>query len=133
MVSQEIRQAKQALVSKKRELTEELKRVDQAIRALDEVMGASTPTRSRGKRSSGVKEAIISVLRESGHTMHADDIVEAVKARGIRLSAADPKATVVTGLLRLRDAGEVMALGRNQFRWRSDEPPEPEPEEDPFE
>ncbi len=115
MVSQEIRQAKMALQAKRKSLREELARVEQAIRALEGVINVPVP--ARRKRSGGVKEAIAAVLRENGGIMHADDILDAVKGRGVELSAADPKATIVTALLRLRDAGEVDALGKNRFRW----------------
>lgn len=118
MVSQEIRQAKIALQAKRKSLREELSRVEQAIRALEGVINVPVPMRR--KRSGGVKEAIATVLREHGGVMHADDILDAVKNRGVELSSADPKATVVTALLRMRDAGEVDALGKNQFRWMDD-------------
>jgi len=115
VVSPEIRQAKTALQAKRKQLREELARVEQAIRALESV----SPVSVRRKRSGGVKGAIVEVLRENGGVMHADDIVEAVKARGVQLSAADPKATVVTALLRLRDSNDVKALGRNMFKWQA--------------
>ena len=115
MASAELRQARTALQLERRRLENELARVKQAISALDGVINVPVPT-SR-KRSGGVKEAIMAVMQEHGRAMHADDIVEAVKARGVQLSAADPKATVVTALLRLRNTGDVLGLGRNNFRW----------------
>ena len=115
MVSPELRQAKTALVAKKRSLKEELKRIEEAIESLDRVIGPSSP--KAGRRGS-VKEAIAEVLEENAAVMHADEILEAVKRRGVELSSRDPKATVVTALIRLRDAGDVEALGRNRWQWK---------------
>ena len=115
MASAELRQARTALQLERKRLKDELARVEQAIGALNGVINVPVPT-SR-KRSGGVKEAVIAVLQEKGSAMHADDIVEAVRARGVQMSSADPKATVVTVLLRLRDTGDVLGLGRNNFRW----------------
>ena len=115
-----VRQARQVLVARRREVAEDLRRLDQAIAALDMVL-PDAPTRERaprpqrgGGRRSVLRPAILEVLRERG-TLHADDIVTAIRERGIELSAVDPKASVVNALLRMAQADEVKALGGNRY------------------
>jgi hypothetical protein len=116
MVSPELRQAKAALQARRRQLRDELKRVDEAIESLDRVLGSAP---QRASRRGSVKAAVAEILKENAGVMHADEILDMVRGRGIELSGQDPKATIVTALIRLRDKGEVMSLGRNKWRWRS--------------
>jgi len=115
MVSQEIKNARSALVQKRRQLSDELKKVDAAIQALDNVMGLSVPPKTP---QAGVKDTISEILRDSRVPLHADAVLAQLRDRGVVISAADPKATVVTALIRLRNAGQVEALGKNVYRWR---------------
>jgi len=116
LVSQEIKNARTALQQRRRQLWEELKKVDSAIAALDNVMGVVGPPR---KSQTGVKDTIASILRASGAPLHADDILAELRNRGVTISAADPKGTVVTALIRLRNAGVVEGLGKNVYKWRT--------------
>lgn len=74
-----------------------------------------------------VRELITETLRNHEGPMHANDVLASLQKRGITLSAKDPKATVVTALIRLArnrmERGEregVIALGGNRFVWGSD-------------
>jgi hypothetical protein len=71
------------------------------------------------------RDAVVTILQENGGVMHADEILEALNRQGVQFLTSDPKATVVTALIRLRDYGQVSALGKNRFQWKG--------EDDPFE
>ena len=81
----------------------------------EESKSGATPIK-RARRSR-VRGAIEQVLKVADGPMHADQIMSAVAARGVQLSQKDPKATVVTALLRMRADGEVVLLGQNVFEW----------------
>lgn len=80
------------------------------------------------KRTQGVKGAVEAIMRDSkGQRIHADQVLNEVRSRGIQVSAADPKATVVTALIRLareRSAEGVWKLPRNYWVWSATEPPD---------
>lgn len=77
------------------------------------------------RRSSTIKPAIIEILKaHAPEAIHAGQVVAELRARGIPLSAKDPKATAVTAMIRMdrdRRAGDayegVEKLPGNMFRW----------------
>jgi hypothetical protein len=72
-----------------------------------------------------IKPAVIAVLKaHAPNSVHASDVVAELRAKGIPLSAKDPKATAVTAMIRLarerRARGwpsGVEQLPGNLFRW----------------
>jgi len=113
-----IRDARASLVESRKRLMDEVATIDKAIAALDAVLASSVgPTRTPAKRRSAVRAAVTSFLKGSRRVVHADEVVAALTAQGIALSSKDPKATVVTALLRMRDSNEVHALGENRYVW----------------
>jgi hypothetical protein len=63
-----------------------------------------------------VQEAIRKLLAEEGRPMHADEIRRELEQRGKRFSPKDPKATVVTALIRGVRRGDYIKTGPNTFR-----------------
>lgn len=113
-----IRDARDALVRRRRELNQELKQIEYALNALNGVLNlAQTPASSKSGPPSRIKPEIELVLREADGPLHANDIMHALAERGIQMSAKDPKATVVTALIRMANAGVVRSLGGNTFQW----------------
>ena len=111
----ELKQARTALLTKKKQLQDELRRVEQAISALAGVIeGGGAPR----QRSGSVRETVTAILRDNGGIMHADEVLAEARKRGLELSSRDPKATIVTALIRLRDDGQVEAHGLNRYSWR---------------
>ena len=113
------RQALQAAKAERRELQARVKDLDRLIASLEQYLGIGGTERrpKRGGRRGYVKPAIIELLRDNGGVMHARDVVERLQSRGVQLSGRDPRATVVTALLRLAKEGNVEALGKNRYRW----------------
>jgi hypothetical protein len=137
-----LERAQRTVVTRRKRLVGEINRLDKLTDELDRTLkalrqpGASTVDRQPGPRSR-IKPVIEEVLRAArGSPVHATDILEAVRARGIPLSAKDPKATIVTALIRMdrqraaTGAREgVKRMGGNQFVWvveGSGPPSEPE-------
>lgn len=87
--------------------------------------GSATDAVSRRKSHGVVKPVVVEVLKaHAPHFMHADEVVAEVRARGVPLSEKDPKATVVTAMLRLAREAEIKRLAEgveriegNRFRW----------------
>jgi hypothetical protein len=117
------------LMSQVEQLSSEVRAIDTALKALRSLPGvmaqmSSIPSAPQ-KRSSGIKAAVIEILKENrGIPIHADAVLSAVRARGIQLSAVDPKATIVTALIRMAQAREnkgeaegVYKLPRNTWVW----------------
>jgi hypothetical protein len=128
-----------ALSAELRALTDELQRIDSALAALRgnvRTAVAQRPAMRRfeelhsRKRASGVKATIEEIMQAAqGQALHADQVLEAIRARGIQVSAQDPKATIVTALLRLareREAKQlpegVWKLPRNRWIWSDSAP-----------
>lgn len=76
-------------------------------------------------RPGSIRSVITDIVRErAGGTIHADEVLEELRRREVPLSEKDPKATVVTALLRLAKMREerglsegILRMGRNRFRW----------------
>lgn len=79
----------------------------------------------QGTRRSVIRPAVTDVLRaRAPELVHADEVLASLQARGIPLSQKDPKATVVTAMIRMdrerRTANQnegVEKLPGNFFRW----------------
>lgn len=63
-----------------------------------------------------VPNAILNLLIQRSRAMHADEIVAELQERGMRLSAKDPKASVVTALVRGAKKGIFEKVGPNKYR-----------------
>lgn len=63
-----------------------------------------------------VAGAITALLVERSRAMHANEIVEELQKRGMRLSPKDPKASVVTALVRGARKGIFERVGPNRYR-----------------
>ena len=89
------------------------------------ILEREAAARPRRGRVATVKETTATILREAaGEALHADTVLAEVRRRGYSLSERDPKATIVTALIRLareRDRGNsgegVERLGVNYYRW----------------
>lgn len=75
------------------------------------------PPPVRRRRRSRIKSAIETVLKDARTPLHADVIRSILESQGVELSEKDPKGTVVTALLRMRNDGEIVLLGGNVFQW----------------
>ncbi|MEX2226990.1 MAG: hypothetical protein WEB52_11130 [Dehalococcoidia bacterium] len=115
MASQEVRQARTALVTERRELAEKIRHIDLAIQALDGVLGTSFRTRT-SRNGTSIKLRVYQLLREHGAPMHASAIVDALKAQNVALSEKDPRAVVVTAARRLIKEGRAEKVGPNTFQ-----------------
>lgn len=62
-----------------------------------------------------VAGAITALLVERNRALHADEIVEELLKRGMRLSPKDPKASVVTALVRGARKGIFEKVGPNRY------------------
>ena len=71
--------------------------------------------RQAPRTRSRVKPAIQAFLEQNERVVHADEIVEALSQQGVTLSSKDPKATVVTAVLRMKNDGLVVTLGQNRY------------------
>ena len=100
------------------ELANEIKQLDDAIAALNVVLGDERKPAPQRPPRSRVRPAIEHYLRDNRRVVHADEIVDSLKFQGVVLSSKDPKATVVTALIRMRDDNLVHALGANNYIWR---------------
>lgn len=69
-------------------------------------------------RGMTVPQATMRLLREAGRPMHADEIRRELEERGMTFSEKDPKATVVTALLRGERAGRFVRTAPNTFAVR---------------
>lgn len=138
-VSRTLAEAREAIVKARDEMLERVNIFNQMLELMDraERLDGATATslaprkvsrRAVSHRGPTVRQMIQDILRASGRQMHANEIVEALQSQGVELSAKDPKATVVTALLRLsRVTAEqpgpkegVFALGGNMFLWGFD-------------
>ncbi len=63
-----------------------------------------------------VPDAVGRLLSEKGRPMHADEIQQELETRGKKISRADPKATVVTALIRGVKRGKFERTGPNTYR-----------------
>ncbi|MCH8025904.1 MAG: hypothetical protein IH866_03830 [Chloroflexi bacterium] len=63
-----------------------------------------------------IPEAVTSVLLSQDRAMHADEILQQVRLLGVALSAEDPKASVVTALVRGMKKGTFERVAPNTFR-----------------
>lgn len=86
----------------------------QVERGLPPDTGPATTTEPA--RRPTITEAVASVLVEHGHPMHADEVMEELQRRGMELSEKDPKATVVTALVRGTRRGVFVRTAPNTFR-----------------
>lgn len=117
-----ITQAGQTLLAAKaerRELQTDLHHLDRLITTLEVYLGENhwQPQKRRPGRPGRVKPEIVRLLSVNGGIMHASEIVAALQRGGIRLSLKDPRAVVVTALLRMVKDGDVAAFGKNRYRW----------------
>lgn len=60
--------------------------------------------------------AVTAVLAEEDRAMHANEILHELRRRGTALSVADPKASVVTALVRGMKRGTFKRVGPNIYR-----------------
>jgi hypothetical protein len=63
-----------------------------------------------------VQECIRRLLAETGRAMHADEIRKILEERGKAFSREDPKATIVTALIRGARRGLYVRTAPNTFR-----------------
>jgi HB1, ASXL, restriction endonuclease HTH domain len=82
-------------------------------------LGQRLPLGQQDLAGMTVNEAIRRVLVEAGHPMHADAILESAQRRGLKVSARDPKATIVTALVRGMQRGRYVRTGPNTFGLRT--------------
>lgn len=101
-------------------LTDALGLVDEMLALLERAALGNERPKPRPRRSR-IRTAIAEVLREAKSPLHAAIIMSAVRMRGVPLSDKDPKGSVVTALLRMRNDGEVRLLGNNVFEWTGQE------------
>lgn len=112
--------ARDALTAERVDLQRRIVDVDRALQALSGV-GTARRGRQRGRvdrvprgsLTAGIEETLAS-QREP---IHADEILEALRARGSAPRGANPKASLVNALTRMAKQGKVRNTGRN--RWRS--------------
>lgn len=60
--------------------------------------------------------AVTAVLVEEDRAMHADEILRELRRRGRAVNVADPKASVVTALVRGMKRGKFERVGPNTYR-----------------
>ncbi len=136
-------EAQRLLQARRKNLANQLASIDGTLVELDRLIGQLVnPRRNASATKPGpqsvIKPAIEEILRAAqGEALHADQILEGVRAKGISVSKRDPKATIVTALLRMHrqrmaegSKTGVEKLGGNRFRWiqdDSDSPSEPQP------
>ncbi len=109
--------ARAALTQERADLQRRVSAVDRALSAL----GGIGPGRRgrqgrvdrvpRGSLTAGIEE----VLAGQRAPMHADAILEALRAQGAASRGANPKASLVNALTRMAKQGKVRNAGRN--RW----------------
>ena len=110
--------ARAALTQERADLHRRISDVDRALSAL----GGIGPGRRgrqqgrvdrvpRGSLTAGIED----VLAGQRAPMHADAILEALRARGAASRGANPKASLVNALTRMAKQGKVRNAGRN--RW----------------
>ncbi|MCH8010077.1 MAG: hypothetical protein IIC91_14580 [Chloroflexi bacterium] len=63
-----------------------------------------------------VPKAVQRLLREAERPMHADDIKDALESRGMKFSRKDPKANIVTALVRGMRRGIFARTAPNTYR-----------------
>ncbi len=123
-----LREAQRTLEIRKRHLENQLTTVKGILDQLDHLIGDMVEPQRTGRKpgpTSVIKPIIINILKAAnGAPVHADTIMEGVRAEGIALSEKDPKATIVTALLRMHrnrmahgETEGVEKLGGNRFRW----------------
>jgi len=120
MATQDVRQARnaflQALQTRKRELTEELRSIDAQIRGLQSTQVPLTGPRRRGPRQGeSIRVRVEQLLQASPSPLYAGDIVDTLRAQGVTLSEKDPRAVVVTAARRLVKEGKAQQTGPNTF------------------
>jgi hypothetical protein len=128
VLEERVRRLNESLTAKKAkrdDLDTEIRRDEELLRAcelllLDERGGpvdASQPIllHAEARRRQTISQAIIGLLYERGRAMHADEIRSELEARGMTFSAKDPKASVVTSLVRGTQRGMFNRTGRNRF------------------
>ena len=63
-----------------------------------------------------VPKAVQRLLGEAERPMHADEIQKTLESRGMKFSRKDPKANIVTALVRGRDKGVFARTAPNTYR-----------------
>ena len=112
--------ARDALTAERADLQRRIGDVDRALQALSGV-GAARQGRQRGRvdrvprgsLTSGIERALAGETKP----IHADEILEALRASGSAPRGANPKASLVNALTRMAKQGKVRNTGRN--RWRA--------------
>ena len=66
-----------------------------------------------------IPQAVTAILVERNRAMHASEILKELQLQGMPLSAADPKASVVTALVRGARKGAFEKVGPNTYRLSS--------------
>lgn len=129
-----VQDARLTLEARRKHLLNQLEAVETILTEMDRLVASMSAPRVRERKrapgpTSVIKPAIIEILKaHPGEPLHADAILAAVRAKGISVSEKDPKATIVTALLRMaRTRGEkesgVVKAGGNRFRWVEGENP----------
>ncbi len=111
--------AREALTAERVDLQRRIADVDRALQALS---GMGTARRGgqrgrvdrvpRGSLTAGIEETLAS----QSAPIHADEILEALRARGSAPRGANPKASLVNALTRMAKQGKVRNTGRNHWR-----------------
>jgi hypothetical protein len=111
--------ARNALTAERADLQGRIADVDRALQALSGV-GTARRGRQRGRvdrvprgsLTAGIEETLAS----QSAPIHADEILEALRARGSAPRGANPKASLVNALTRMAKQGKVRNTGRNHWR-----------------
>lgn len=122
-----IQKAVDVLVRLESEQAQELRKTQKTIRVLNKLLadGRESPVSQPGPPRGGsvIKPAIQQYLEgRTNEWVHANVILESLLDQGVVLSAIDPKASVVTALIRMEratapDAEGVQRRPGNLFRW----------------
>lgn len=91
MTQKEIRDARRALVKRRGELANEIKQLDDAIAALNVVLGDERKPAPQRPPRSRVRPAIEHYLRDNRRVVHADEIVDSLKFQGGRALVQGPQ------------------------------------------
>ena len=113
--------ARDALTAEPPDLQRRLADVERALQALGGGSEAR-PGRPRGRVDrvprGSLTAGIEAVLAEQSRPIHADQILEALRAQGSAPRGANPKASLVNALTRMAKQGKVRNTGRNRWRAR---------------
>lgn len=114
---------REALDARIAEATQRLTMFRRTLRVLEADLQRDRTAAIHGRGA--VKRAVRDMLiRESPHFVHADDVLNELQRLGFALSEKDPKATVVTAMLRMARERERLGATEgverkpgNLFRW----------------